>query len=180
MRVTTLGDATYVPWEDIVPKLREAKLKSVEVKDLYAAMKDEEGDVLLVDVRPLADFEQLHAEDSYHVALFDVAEGNDSYTGLRKLTYKFIPAAGEPTDQRPEFVSEVKELAGDDWRICLMCGQGGTIASWPQKTGCRSRSLTAAYELLQSGFPASRILHLKGGFGAWAVEDLPCYTLLDN
>ncbi len=73
------------------------------------------------------------------------------------------------TEINPDFDSEVAAATGGqcDAPVVLYCGQGGSLEPTEQsKTGQQTRSLIAAYQLLQAGY--TNIQVLKGGFKEWS------------
>lgn len=73
------------------------------------------------------------------------------------------------TEINPDFNEEVDAATGGqrDAPVVLYCSQGGSLEPTEQsKKGQQTRSLIAAYQLLQAGY--TNIQVLKGGFKEWA------------
>jgi len=65
---------------------------------------------------------------------------------------------------------DVKKAAGLDKEIIVVCNTGGTLEqSTNFQTGKQSRSLMAAYDMLNLGF--SKLSFLEGGYNQWYDED---------
>jgi rhodanese-related sulfurtransferase len=78
----------------------------------------------------------------------------------------------QPTVQNPRFVEEVVAAAGGR-AVLVLCETGGSLTPTPSfALGKPSRSLQAAFRLLEDGrVPA--VAHVGGGAYAWAAQGLP-------
>merc|ERR1719183_1618840 len=129
---------------------------------------------VLVDVRPDNVFDESRAAGSVNAPLFQPITGKSPMQLLRYALYRSMEVA--PVEENPDFVEDAAAVIGKAKGVILACAEGGSLeASFPSfKTGKMSRSLVAAYQLLEAGVaPAKTTVHLQGGLNAWFRADLP-------
>lgn len=121
--------------------------------------------VPVIDIRPSSEFSKGRLPGSTNVQYFQLIEGWSPDKIVRRLGFTFFGVVG--TEANPDFVEEVAAVARKKNAGCIVvCNIGGSLKpTGPSEFGRQSRSLTAAYELLQAGF--SNIKVLENGYSGW-------------
>lgn len=90
----------------------------------------------------------------------------------------------DATERNTDFRKEALELLPRNKILIVACDLGGQLDTNVYGPGnrkvCRddpdrafgreSRSLKAAFELMEAGFPANKVMHLKGGVPQWRFD----------
>ncbi|KAI8473560.1 MAG: hypothetical protein J3K34DRAFT_410488 [Monoraphidium minutum] len=175
------GEA-YQAWPVVHTVLSDAGLKSVSVEE---ARKLARQGWKLVDVRLEGDFEKAHAEGAVSVPLYRYVEGQSAWDNLKRLAMASF--AMKATERNTNFISQMQSTVKKNSKVLLVCAIGGTLDTLvsyrrekrlfkdPERQfGRESRSLKAAYELLENGgWSVGNIRHVEGGFQQWRFEGLP-------
>jgi len=146
-------------------------LKSVPPKEAQKLMK---RGWVLVDVRPNDLFEESRAAGSKNAALYRTIDPKSALQWARFVLYKSMEV--KPVEENPDFIEDAEAVIGRAKGVIVACAEGGTLEpTYPSfPTGKTSRSLVAAYLLLEEGTVQSkRVVHLQGGLNAWFRADLP-------
>ena len=153
-------------WEIMYTKLTENKVRSVLSSDIEG-LKGRGAKI--VDVRPETEYEAGHIEGSVNVSLYQPITGWEPRQVLRKAGYAFF-GIFNGTEANENFESEMKEAAGFDDEIVVVCNTGGSLENSVNfEFGKQSRSLMAAYEMLNFGYKKLRFL--DGGYNQWTSEE---------
>jgi len=172
----------YIIWPAVYGVLCSRGLKSISPEEAKTQM--DQGAVLL-DIREDVEFKEYHAAGAAHVPLFEKLDPPNTPLGLfYKLGYALVGVT--PTDYNPNFAAQVLQTAGSkDRPIIVHCGYGGYLDQTtktrldkypdgyrdPERAfGWESRSLRAAFELMNAGF--TNVVHLEGGLGRWRAKGL--------
>lgn len=152
-------------WEKVWRYLRQQNdLQSVspqEAKELADG-----GDYVIIDVRPKNLHDQAAMKPSGNAPLFQAVDwSKPSFT--KALRAAALMANGvTPVEPNPVFLQDVRAASGGKG-IILACEGGGSTDSTPSfQWGKPSRSLTAAYRVMNTK-TADKVLHLKGGVFGW-------------
>jgi rhodanese-related sulfurtransferase len=123
----------------------------------------------LLDIRPNTQFKHGFIEGSKNVQFYRPIEGWDLWKVARRANFALFMTEG--TEPNPEFLDEVRELVPDNRTpVTLMCNLGGHLDDYgPSPNGMQTRSLMAAYELLNAGYSDVRVL--KGGIHEWSRQE---------
>lgn len=123
----------------------------------------------IVDIRPSNEFSKGRLPGAVNCQFYQPIEGWGPDKIARRVAFTFFGVPG--TEVNPEFLEQVAAAVPKRSGGCLLvCNIGGSLdPTGPSKFGRQSRSLTAAYELVQAGFKNVKIL--EGGYSAWAKED---------
>jgi len=174
--------AAYMAWPVVHTTLKEAGLQSVSPEE---ADKLAKKGWTLVDVRQVNQFESEHAEGALNIPLYRYVQGNTFWDNAKRLAMAGF--AMKATERNPEFVEDARKTLGSkNKKIILMCAVGGTLdtnvsyrrekkifADPERQFGRESRSLKAAYELLEGGWSVNNMKHLEGGFQQWRYQGYP-------
>ncbi|KAG2484184.1 hypothetical protein HYH03_016996 [Edaphochlamys debaryana] len=157
------------PWETGVFPSLQGKLSSISPED--AAKRIASGKWVLVDVRTREQYAEGHPEGAINVPLYEsITLGGDVRRSLKYLLYKSNGVS--PIDMNAEFYSQLAEAA-DGRGVITCCEAGGTLKptiNFP--AGKSSRSLQAAYVIMEEGL-AANVAHLERGIYGWFQADLP-------
>lgn len=156
-------------WEKISTLLRDSKVKMVSV-DEVERMSSGWGSNTVIDVRPVGEYDNGHVPGSTNVEFYRLIEGWDLVKIARRALFAFFGVLNG-TEYNDRFLEEFQAAVPDkSKRVILVCSIGGTLEpTSPSKFGRQSRSLTAAFELINAGW--KNISVLDGGFGAWKKAD---------
>lgn len=161
-----------VDWKQIFAELTEAGgVETVSVEDAARAVAAAAPDVLLLDVRPAADFAAVRAPGAssssvvVNVPLYIPIQKWDAPSVIRRLAFAFFGIAG--TEPNPAFDADALSALQGKRRVLVLCQTGGSLtpkegAAW----GFSSRSLKAIWRLRRAG-AAPRLVHVSGGMREW-------------
>ncbi|GAX77226.1 hypothetical protein CEUSTIGMA_g4672.t1 [Chlamydomonas eustigma] len=157
-------------WSEIYEYLvSDGRVKPLTPEAAYA--KANKKGAVLVDVRLEQKYSAGHAAGSLSVPLYRPIQGWDLPSTIRRIGFSFFgiyPA----TELNPDFIDVAQETLQKGKEIILVCEMGGTLENKVgTSTGFQSRSLKAAYFLLQAGF--SKVSYCQGGIAQWGREGLP-------
>lgn len=161
-------------WDKIWESLSQQNIPSIQPIDAHALLKD--GKAVLIDVRPDEEFEKAHPIGALHAPAFRIIKPTNAGNFSSLLKWAVMTSQGVTATQIvEEFPEKVASLVPAGKIAIIMCESGGSLDSSPQfKTGRQSRSLTAAFRLLDSGkLSADCVVHLKGGALGWDLSRLP-------
>eukprot|EP00887_Chlorella_sp_A99_P002942 scaffold24.g2942.t1 len=98
-----------------------------------------------------------------------VVDGWDATKIARRVAFTFFGVVG--TEYNPDFLAQVEAAAPNKGTpVILYCQIGGSLEPWGScEWGRQSRSLTAAYELLQADYRSVQVM--EGGYCEWAKEE---------
>eukprot|EP00475_Leptophrys_vorax_P042379 TRINITY_DN79951_c0_g1_i1.p1 TRINITY_DN79951_c0_g1~~TRINITY_DN79951_c0_g1_i1.p1 ORF type:complete len:231 (-),score=18.52 TRINITY_DN79951_c0_g1_i1:230-922(-) len=146
------------------------KVKSVVPAEAARLARDE-GHVI-IDVRTVAEHKEVHPAGAVSAEFYRLIKEWTPYHVLRRAAFAFF-GVFNGTEENPEFVKLVEAAVPDKATpIIVACMPGGTLK--PTKNfpmGKESRSLNAAYVLLENGY--SNIVHIEGGIYDYLKADLP-------
>ncbi|MEW5319225.1 MAG: hypothetical protein WDW38_010390 [Sanguina aurantia] len=139
----------------------------------------------LVDVRAARDYELEHAEGAVNVPLYRPVAGNEFWDVLKRVAMAGF--AMQATERNPDFVEVALEKLRKNEKIIIMCNIGGTLETLfkpsshkkgindPDRAfGRESRSLKAAYEIIEAGgWNASNVVFVEGGVQMWRHRGFP-------
>eukprot|EP00878_Enallax_costatus_P004210 GHUV01004440.1.p1 GENE.GHUV01004440.1~~GHUV01004440.1.p1 ORF type:complete len:240 (+),score=40.67 GHUV01004440.1:160-879(+) len=150
-------------WEIMRQKLTDAGVKVLSPQEVIFAR--DKGTVI-VDVRPEGDYDEGHVPGAANVPFYQPITGWSPFKVARRVGYAMFGVLNG-TEVNPEFASSVRELvSGSQKGVILYCSQGGVLESNENyKRGWQTRSLVAAYDLLQEGL--TNVSIMKGGFTEW-------------
>ncbi|KAK9829425.1 hypothetical protein WJX72_005776 [[Myrmecia] bisecta] len=149
-------------WAIVSDTLRERNVKLVAAQELLFA---QEAGTPVIDIRPQPEYEAAHVPGSLNVPLYRPITGWDMRKALRRAGFAFF-GVFNGTEANPNFLEEVAEVVDKDTGAVLICTVGGTLEDTEAtKNGRQSRSLMAAYELIQAGYRNVNVL--RGGFNDW-------------
>lgn len=160
--------------------LTEKNLKSVSPAE--AERMASKGQAVIVDVRKPSSFAKVRIEGSVNVPLFKANDGSGKWDGVKRLVMAGLGM--EATSRNMNFREDAKALLPRNKTLIVACDLGGTLSTevfGPDKRkvcrndpdrafGRESRSLKAAYELMEAGF---KVVHLQGGVPQWRYDGLP-------
>lgn len=153
-------------WDNMRRSLQESGVKMVSPQEMIFAA--ERGNIVIVDVRPEADYDKGHIPDSLNVPFYRPITGWEPFKIARRLGYAAFGVLNG-TEINPDFAQEVRAIMASDGAgktLVLYCSQGGVLESTEtHQRGWQTRSLVAAYDLLQDGM--SNIQVLKDGYTGW-------------
>lgn len=166
----------YPAWESISPELTiKYNIEAVGVeqaKDLVAA-----GSAVLVDVRPVEQYEEAHPAGAINIPAFRVIEAgkNGMQSFMRFAVMKLNGVV--PTESNPEYVELLNTAANENpgKTFLFICKEGGTMSpSTTFPSGKVSRSLKAIWRACHNGaqLEPKRMVHVEGGIRAWANQGL--------
>ncbi|GMH40204.1 hypothetical protein BSKO_08108 [Bryopsis sp. KO-2023] len=159
-------------WNRISSTLVQQEVKVLTSDQLIAAQA---ADIAVVDVRPLGEWEEEHIPGSINVQLYRQIEGWSAFKIARRMSFAAF-GVFDGTEMNEEFLEEVADVASKEDPIILVCGMGGSLDKTSYfENGTPTRSLIAAYELVQNGYQDVRV-H-KGGVKGWEQEERQFYTM---
>lgn len=155
-------------WEVMRTALQAAGVKLISPQEVQFAA--ERGGVTIVDVRPASDFVQGHLPGAVNVSFFRPISGWGGLQIARRVGYALFGVL-QGTEVNPEFAADVQRLLAEappGQALVLYCAQGGVLESTPSlKNGWQTRSLIAAYDLLQAGVRGLSVM--RGGYSEWVA-----------
>jgi len=165
-------DGGKTDWREMYSVLSEYGVKVLDAREVKRRL--ERNRAVCVDVRIEKESRQACILNSLVVPLYQPISGLAPYKIARRAAFLAFGVL-EATELNADFCDKVQEFVGPDVPVILVCGIGGTLdtdASYPY--GRRSRSLEAAYYLLQEGFRDVSIL--DGGISAWGKAGFDVYA----
>ncbi|KAL4430353.1 hypothetical protein ABPG77_002159 [Micractinium sp. CCAP 211/92] len=153
-------------WELISKTLKKNGVSFVTADAVEAAIK---RGTPVIDIRPSNEFQRGRIPGSVNCCFYQPIEGWSPDKIIRRAGFAFFGVYG--TEANPDFVEEVAAAAPKkNGGIILVCNIGGSLdKTGPSEWGRQSRSLTAAYELIQSGFTNIKVL--QDGYGGWTKAE---------
>lgn len=172
--------------KELLRTLQDANVRPIAPKSAREAHGNDE--CVLVDVRPWEEYRGGWAQGAHNVPLFRRIQGWEPDKVARRAAFLAFGVL-QGTEENPQFLEQAKvaiqstmeESTADctEKEVVLMC-LGGT---WPRfdatmdtsaKNGKITRSLQAAYTLVEAGFKRVRVM--EGGLRAWyeAGLDMEC------
>ncbi|GJP81295.1 hypothetical protein CLOP_g11451 [Closterium sp. NIES-67] len=149
-----------------------AKNNVVAVKPAEAARLAKEEGHVIIDVRTVAEYNEVHPEGAVGVEFYRLIKEWTPYHVLRRAAFAFFGVLNG-TEQNPDFVAQVAAAVPDkETPIILGCMPGGTLKptqNFPH--GKESRSLNAAHVLVKNGY--KNVRHIEGGIYEYLKADLP-------
>ena len=124
------------------------------------------------DAKP-EEYAEVHAIGALSVPLFQPIEGNSWEKVRRRAAYAAL-GVFNGTEENGEFLATVDGLVegARDTPVMLICRNGGSVEETPgNQYGERSKSLVAAYKLMEAGYTS--IFYVEGGLTRWFKEGLP-------
>jgi rhodanese-related sulfurtransferase len=165
-------------WPEMRKSLLDFGLESIAPEEAQKLVKQNKA--IIIDLS--AKYYLSHIEPSVHVPLYKVVKAKDTLTSLGNFLSKVTLLDWDAVNRN--FVNDAKEILGDEKRLMIVsCTGGGSLknviesksngggASSDSDSGTKSRSLRAAYELVQAGY--TNVAHLQGGITAWKAAGLP-------
>lgn len=131
---------------------------------------------MIVDVRPAGEYAAGHIPGSVNVEFYRLIEGWDVVKAARRALFAFFGVLNG-TEYNDRFLSEFEAaVPAKDKSVVLVCTIGGTLEpTGPSEFGRQSRSLTAAFELINAGW--TKVSFLDGGVLAWKKEGMDLEVL---
>ena len=171
----------YTVWPAVHISLTNFGLESLPVEEALTLVR--ENKAVIVDVRPEYQYNKYHIEPSVNIPLYRNVEGKSLMDQIKKVAVAAM--AMKATERNPNFGEDARRILGDEKRrIIVACQLGGSMETEvvserknktfkdPEKAfGRESRSLKAAYELIEEGY--TNIAHLEGGISMWEHKELP-------
>lgn len=172
--------------KELMRTLEDAHVRPIA--PVNAREAHENGTCVLVDVRPWEEYRGGWAQGAHNVPLFRRIQGWEPDKVARRAAFLAFGVL-QGTEENPHFLKQAEEaiqntqgqtdLIDMEMEVVLMC-LGGT---WPRldatmdtsvRNGKITRSLQAAYTLVEAGFKRVRVL--DGGVRAWyeAGLDMEC------
>ncbi|GLC59643.1 hypothetical protein PLESTB_001517300 [Pleodorina starrii] len=155
-------------WAEMAAALRQANVKVVAPQEL--PWLKEKGAVLL-DIRPVESYGEGHLPGATSVSFYQPIQGWTPWQIARRAGYALF-GISQGTEANPNFLSEVRQLVADpeSTPVVLYCNLGGSLEPTKNdRNGQQTRSMVAAYELIQGGF--KNVSVLKGGYLDWVAND---------
>jgi len=166
-------DGGKTDWREMYEVLTDYGIKALDANEVNRRLG--RGKAVVVDVRIEKESRRACILDSLVVPLYQPISGLAPYKIARRAAFLAFGVV-EATELNADFCDEVRQYIGVDVPVILVCGIGGTLeadGSYPY--GRRSRSLEAAYYLLQEGFRDVSIL--DGGISAWGKAGFDVYAM---
>lgn len=153
-------------WEVIATTLRRRGVKFISRDEVAAAAA---RGAPVVDVRPAGDWRESHVPGAASAEFYRLIQGWDATKIARRVAFTFFGVVG--TEYNPDFLAQVEAAAPNKGTpVILYCQIGGSLEPWGScEWGRQSRSLTAAYELLQADYRSVQVM--EGGYCEWAKEE---------
>ncbi|KAG2425186.1 hypothetical protein HXX76_013940 [Chlamydomonas incerta] len=181
---TPKSGTPYVVWPAIHTLLVSKGLRSVTPEE--ARILAEQQGWTLVDVRLGDDFVKTHAEGAISLPIYRYVEGTSFWDNVKKAAMA-VGFAMRATERDPGFGDKALAMLKKNQKVLLMCAIGGTLDTLvdlrkgvkkpirdPERAfGRESRSLKAAYELINAGWDAKNIYWVEGGLQQWRFRGLP-------
>ncbi|PNW83803.1 hypothetical protein CHLRE_04g217910v5 [Chlamydomonas reinhardtii] len=181
---TPKSGTPYVVWPAIHTLLVSKGLRSVTPEE--ARILTEEQGWTLVDVRLGDDYLKNHAEGAISLPIYRYVEGTGFWDNVKKAAMA-VGFAMRATERDPGFADKALGQLKKNQKVVLMCAIGGTLDTLlnlrqgvkaairdPERAfGRESRSLKAAYELINAGWDAKNIYWVEGGLQQWRFRGLP-------
>ncbi|KAG2499594.1 hypothetical protein HYH03_002535 [Edaphochlamys debaryana] len=164
LNVASMRPTSPGAWAIMSAALREANLRMLAPQELPWV---KEKGAIVVDVRPEDSFAEGHLPGASNVPFYRSIDGWTPWQMARRVGFALFGVA-KGTEPNPNFVSDVRSLVADPATtpVVLYCNMGGSLEPTKNdRNGQQTRSMIAAYELVQAGFKAVHVL--KGGFGEW-------------
>jgi rhodanese-related sulfurtransferase len=164
----------YIPASPYGWAVLQEKLQTSNVREVSAArLKAGADDFVVLDLRDPDDFAKGHISGARSVLLF--RPNTKKGPNLRNL---LLMMTGSPlTEENPEFMEEVERIVPErKARIVLVCNleEGSLDGNAKNPRGCISRSLLAAFRLVDEGYTDLR--YLERGMPSWEAEGYPLVT----
>jgi rhodanese-related sulfurtransferase len=179
--VTPFSGSPYTVWPVMHMALKEANLQTISPQE---AEKLSKSGWIFADVRMEIDFEKQHAVKAINLPLFRFVEGEQLWDKVKKVVMSSLFMRA--TEREPDYPALVMSKIKKNSKIVLICSIGGTLDTYvsyrrekkmfqdPERSfGRESRSLKAAWELLEVGWDAKNIRVVDGGFQQWKYQDFP-------
>eukprot|EP00775_Hariotina_reticulata_P004642 gene4642-4894_t len=145
-------------------ELQAAGVKVISPQEILFRKEDKRA--VVVDVRPADDYEEGHIPGAANVPFYQPITGWTPFKVARRIGYAAFGIL-KGTEVNPNFVTDVQQLLEGDQELILYCSQGGVLEPNDNyRKGWQTRSMVAAYELLQAGVGNS-ISVLRGGYTEW-------------
>lgn len=178
--------------KELMQTLENARVRPIAAKNAREAHGN--GNCVLLDVRPWEEYRGGWAQGAHNVPLFRRIQGWEADKVARRAAFLAFGVL-QGTEENPQFLKQAEEAILNTEResaantmekeVVLMC-LGGT---WPRldatmdtavKNGKITRSLQAAYTLVEAGYKRVRVL--DGGVRAWyeAGLDMECEEAWSN
>ena len=159
-------------FDEIKATLRKAKLKMYSPQELAFAQR---RGVVVIDVRPPAEYAAGHLDGAVSVPLFRPITGLSPRAIARRAVFAFFGVLNG-TEANSNFNAQAAAALGRRKACVLVCNMGGTLdGTETNQRGQMSRSLSAAYELVRAGL-VSDVAVLKGGVSGWLRADRETVT----
>ncbi|PNH10969.1 Rhodanese-like domain-containing protein 14, chloroplastic [Tetrabaena socialis] len=155
-------------WADMATALRQANVRVVAPQELPWV---KEKGAVLVDIRPAASYSDGHLVGAASVPFYRQIEGWTPWKVARRVGYAMFGIA-QGTEPNPDFIAEITGLVADpeSTPVVVYCNLGGSLEQTKNdKNGQQTRSMIAAYELVQRGFKNVQVL--KGGYFEWVANE---------
>ncbi|KAG2434001.1 hypothetical protein HYH02_012462 [Chlamydomonas schloesseri] len=181
---TPKSGTPYVVWPAIHTLLVSKGLRSVTPEE--ARILSAEQGWTLVDVRLGDDFVKTHAEGAISLPIYRYVEGTTFWDNVKKAAMA-VGFAMRATERDPGFADKALATLKKNQKVVLMCAIGGTLDTLvdlrkgvkapirdPERAfGRDSRSLKAAYELINAGWDTKNLFWVEGGLQQWRHRGLP-------
>ncbi|EFN53658.1 hypothetical protein CHLNCDRAFT_136402 [Chlorella variabilis] len=153
-------------WELISTTLKKNGVAFIGLDQAEAAARK---GTPIVDVRPDDQYNTGRLPGAVNCQFYQPITGWGPAKIARRVGFTLFGVPG--TEANPDFIEQVSAaVPKKSGGMILVCNIGGTLEpTGPSEFGRQSRSLTAAYELVQAGF--SNIKVLEGGYNAWARDE---------
>ena len=179
-RATPAPSARAMPsWDAVYAFLASEQFASTPAADAVALVA--EGKAVLVDVRPADRADKCTAVGAISVPLYDKPDFSKPSFGMLLKTALLAANGVAPIELRASFADDVAAAVPADKIAFLLDETGGSLQ--PTVTfpiGKASRSLQAAYKLLEAGWDARRVGHVEGGLALYVAEGLPTTAPFDG
>ncbi|PNH05586.1 Rhodanese-like domain-containing protein 14, chloroplastic, partial [Tetrabaena socialis] len=180
---TPKSGTPYVVWPAVHTLLVGKGLRSVTPQE--AQTLQGQG-WTIVDVRLASDFEKVRAAGSLSLPIYRYVEGTSFWDNVKKAAMA-VGFAMKATERDPDYGAKAKAALKKNQKVLLMCAIGGTLDTLvdlrkgvkkpirdPERAfGRESRSLKAAYELINEGWSSSNVFWVEGGLQQWRFQGLP-------
>lgn len=147
-------------WSDVHGALTEFGLKTVGADE--AKRMVDANEAVIIDIS--ATYYKEHIDPSVSVPYYRSIKSKDMLSSPNRFFSKFT-LLNWP-ELNPDFESEAKSKLGQEKRLVIVsCQGGGTLSTDSGSFGQESRSLRAAYALIQMGI--TNVATLDGGISQW-------------
>lgn len=152
-------------WEIISKELKKQGVSFISTAQAEAAAKK---GTTVIDVRPANEYKRGRIPGAVNCEFYRPITGWDPARIARRIGFAVFGVPG--TEANPTFLEEVIAACPKKNGLILVCNIGGTLEpTGPSEFGRQSRSLTAAYELVQAGFKNIKVVN--GGQNQWNKEE---------